>query len=99
MKRKLNTHDCLNEESAQREKMGESGFAQRRKPAYSLYTQLNPAYLCRLCISPTDPLNTHTHTHTQIFHLRSHEAPQQFLIVVHVGIISTFDPQARKVKQ
>lgn len=48
-----------------------SAFARRRKPAYSLYAQFNPAYLCRLRISSTPPpsspvLPTRTHAHTQL---------------------------------
>lgn len=52
-----------------------SAFARRRKPAYSLYAQFNPAYLCRLCISPTPPRPPYTHTRPHTATHTKHRVP------------------------
>lgn len=44
--------------------------ARRRKPAYSLYAQFNPAYLGGLHISPMQPDPPHIYAH-----LRPHTTP------------------------
>lgn len=58
--KKTQIHNVLKEEEEK------SAFAPRRKPAYSLHAQFNPAYLCKLCISSTFPC-THTPNHSLIY--------------------------------
>lgn len=45
----------------------ESALAPKLKPAYSLYAQFNPAYLCGLCISPDIHHPVHTYHYTPIY--------------------------------
>ena len=68
----FNMTDCMeNVPEGEEEEKKKSACAPRPK-AYSSYAQLNPAYLCRLCISPTHTYNSHLH-----------ETPQQVLVVVN----------------